>query len=95
VTLFVILIGAIGVFCIGVTLGIVWTYPLEDRLKPVPLGRRPTMDDREMIEFLILCRDKVDLLSRQISINQPLIEVSEMMSGKIEELEQQDSECDE
>ena len=53
------------------------------------------MDDREMIEFLILCRDKVDLLSRQISINQPLIEVSEMMSGKIEELEQQDSECDE
>ena len=41
-----------------------------------------------MIEFLILCRDKIDLLIPKISINQPLIEVSDMLDDKIDELEQ-------
>ena len=41
---------------------------------------------QEMIEFLELVRDKVDLEIPKISINQPLIEISAMLSAKINEL---------
>ena len=39
------------------------------------------------LTFLRLIRDKVDLLIPKISINEPLIEISAMLSGRIEELE--------
>ena len=39
------------------------------------------------LTFLRLLRDKVDLLIPKISINEPLIEISAMLSGRIEELE--------
>ena len=39
------------------------------------------------LTFLRLLRDKVDLLIPKISINEPLIEISAMISGRIEEIE--------
>ena len=45
------------------------------------------MDVGEIIEFLILVRDKVDIESTKISVNTPLLEISAMLSAKIEELE--------
>jgi hypothetical protein len=41
----------------------------------------------EMIEFLMLCRDKVDIAMGKIAVREPLIEVSAMLTTKIEELE--------
>lgn len=45
------------------------------------------MNIQEMIDFLVLCRDKVDLEIPKISINQPLVEISAMLTSKIQELE--------
>jgi hypothetical protein len=42
------------------------------------------MTDRE---FLVLFRDKIDLLIPRVSINAPLVEVSAMITGRLEELE--------
>ena len=39
------------------------------------------------LTFLRLLRDKVDLLIPKMSINEPLIEISAMLSGRIEDLE--------
>lgn len=41
---------------------------------------------REEVEFLILIRDKVDLLIGHISINAPLFEISVMLTDRIEQL---------
>lgn len=38
-------------------------------------------------EFLILIRDKVDLLIPKISINEPLIEISAMIADRLTELQ--------
>jgi hypothetical protein len=44
------------------------------------------------LTFLRLIRDKVDLLISKISINEPLIEISAMLSGRIEDLEAAEKE---
>jgi hypothetical protein len=38
-------------------------------------------------EFLLLIRDKVDLLAGQIAINEPLIEISRMITDRLMELD--------
>jgi len=38
------------------------------------------------IEFLVLLRDKVDLLISKISLNEPLLEMSAMLTSRIKEL---------
>jgi hypothetical protein len=43
--------------------------------------------DREMIAFLILCRDKVDIAMTKVAVRDPLIEISAMLTAKIEELQ--------
>jgi len=45
------------------------------------------MSAQEMIGWLILLRDKVDLEITKVSINAPLLEISGMITSKIEELE--------
>ncbi len=44
------------------------------------------MDLKDEVEFLILIRDKVDLLIPQISLNDPLIEISGMLTAQIRKL---------
>jgi hypothetical protein len=46
------------------------------------------MNTQEMIEFLILCRDKVDIAATKVSVNAPLLEISAMLTAKLQELEQ-------
>jgi hypothetical protein len=41
------------------------------------------MDERE---FLLLLRDKIDLLIPRIAVNEPLIEISAMISGRLKDL---------
>ena len=43
-----------------------------------------TMDEKE---FLLLIRDKIDLLISRISVNEPLIEVSAMISERLRDLQ--------
>ncbi len=52
----------------------------------VRLGAKvtPLMDEKE---FLLLLRDKVDLLIPKISINQPLIEISAMITERLNDLQ--------
>ena len=38
-------------------------------------------------EFLILIRDKIDLEIPKISINEPLVEISAMISDRLKELQ--------
>ena len=45
------------------------------------------MKAQEMIDWLVLLRDKVDLEISKVSINTPLLEISAMISSKIDELE--------
>ena len=40
-----------------------------------------------MIEFLLLCRDKVDIAMTKVAVRDPLIEISAMLTAKIEELQ--------
>jgi hypothetical protein len=42
------------------------------------------MEERE---FLVLIRDKIDLLIPKISIKDPLIEISRMISDRLKELQ--------
>jgi hypothetical protein len=42
--------------------------------------------DKEQIEFLILIRDKVDLEISRVSVKEPLVEISVMLSSRIKEL---------
>jgi hypothetical protein len=46
------------------------------------------MDIKEEIEFLTLLRNKVDLLIPKISIRDPLLEISAMLSSRISILEE-------
>lgn len=46
------------------------------------------MDEKE---FLLLIRDKVDLLIPKISLNTPLIEISAMIAERLKELERKES----
>jgi hypothetical protein len=41
-----------------------------------------------MIEFLILCRDKLDLEITKVAVKDELIEISAMLTAKIAELQQ-------
>jgi hypothetical protein len=50
----------------------------------------PKTNTQHMNNWLVLLRDKVDLEIGKVSIDTPLLEISAMISGKIEEL--QDSE---
>jgi hypothetical protein len=47
------------------------------------------MNIQDMIEFLILCRDKVDIATGKVAVKDPLIEISAMLDAKIGELEEQ------
>jgi len=44
------------------------------------------MDVQDEIEFLILLRDKIDILVSDVAVNGPLIEISAMLTARIEKL---------
>lgn len=45
------------------------------------------MDGRQEIEFLVLLRDKVDLTINDVAIKEPLMEISAMLTDRIQQLE--------
>jgi hypothetical protein len=52
------------------------------------------MDVNDEIQFLILLRDKVDLLIPKIAVNDPLIEMSAMLTSRIEKLSEEQPDED-
>jgi hypothetical protein len=46
------------------------------------------MHIQEMIDFLVLCRDKVDIAMTKVAVRDPLVEISAMLGAKIDELRQ-------
>lgn len=45
------------------------------------------MDLQDMLEFLMLIHDKVQLLMPKIAVNEPLVEINMLIQAKIYELE--------